>query len=312
MKVVVVQGGLGNQLFQYAFACYLRKKTSEQVQVYWKSNAGVSRNLWLKLFPITLPFVSDKKSKYYRKHILRKKKKWYSQFLFALNNFQFKVVAENKSLPLEQQIYPNERNVFYDGYWQYASMVNSVRDLLLRELQPFPTPGAESQKIADRIRNSKMATAIHLRTAWRYGLDITDNKQKTHFKHSQTSLSCNYYMKAINHIKNVCDSSTFFVFADDPDMARSLLSGIDFAGNVFYLSHHNRTDLEDLFLMQLCQNFILSNSSFAWWGHWFSYALRPYRKSLVMMPENWMGYGTDRSRSLQLQAHDKVLLISDD
>ena len=309
MKVVYVRGGLGNQLFQYAFACYVRQMTSEQVSLCWKIYKNDQRNLWLNLFPITLPFFLKKQRRFYKKHVLSKQ--WYSPFLLFLKKTDLKIVTEDRSLPLEQQVYPDEKNVFYDGYWQYANMVSGVRDVLLKELQPFPTPGAESQKIANRICNCEVATAIHLRTAWGSGMDITDSKQKIHWQHSQTSLSRNYYVKAINQIKDVCGSSSFFVFADDPAMAKSVLSGIKFPGEVFYLSHHNRTDLEDLFLMQLCQNFILSNSSFAWWGHWFSHALRPRQKSLVIMPENWIGYGTDRSRSLQLRTHEQVLLISD-
>ncbi len=257
--------------------------------------------------PITLQFLSGAQKRFfYRKSV--GKSKWYYPLL---RRQEYEEVIEDPSLPLEQQVYLNGKNIFYKGYWQSAGIVNSVRDVLLRELQPFPKLSAESQKLAAKISACGVTTAVHLRTAWKDGMDITDSKKKIYFQHSQTSLSRNYYVNAINHIKDFCGSSTFFVFADDPAAAKSVLSGIDFPGDVFYLSHHQRSDWEDLFLMQLCQNFILSNSSFSWWGHWFSYALNPYRKSLVIMPENWMGYGTDRSRSLRLQTHDQVLLISD-
>lgn len=56
----------------------------------------------------------------------------------------------------------------------------------------------------------------------------------------------------------------------------------------------NKAVLDDLYLPALCQNNIISNSSFSWWGAW----LNPNQNKRVLMPKVWYGpeyrhYGND-------------------
>ena len=51
---------------------------------------------------------------------------------------------------------------------------------------------------------------------------------------------------------------------------------------------HNKTikinDILDLFLMSYCQNHIICNSSFSWWGAW----LNPKMTKKVVVPKQWL------------------------
>jgi hypothetical protein len=73
-------------------------------------------------------------------------------------------------------------------------------------------------------------------------------------------------------------SSNYIVFSDDLKWCRENLqySPIYFIEAPFY---------EQLWLMSLCDNFVISNSSFSWWGAYLS----RNKDKIVIAPETWLG-----------------------
>ena len=66
---------------------------------------------------------------------------------------------------------------------------------------------------------------------------------------------------------------------------------------------------EDLYLMQQCQHFVLSNSMFAWWGAWLGTARRTQPKPLIIMPTIWYD-GFDENFSRRMQIGDDTIRIA--
>ena len=93
--------------------------------------------------------------------------------------------------------------------------------------------------------------------------------------HPQQSLD--YYKQAI---ETVGPDKTFVIFSDDIEWCKQ---NLDFIGSKFFISGNK--DYEDMYLMSLCNNNIITNSTFSWWGAW----LNKNENKIVISPKIWFG-----------------------
>lgn len=94
--------------------------------------------------------------------------------------------------------------------------------------------------------------------------------------HKFPPVSCSFIKSAMDQFP----SGTRFLFiSDDLDYCKRYFHG----DNIFYMN--NRTILRDLFAPTLCENNIISNSTFTWWGAY----LNPNPNKKVIVPTPWFG-----------------------
>jgi hypothetical protein len=69
---------------------------------------------------------------------------------------------------------------------------------------------------------------------------------------------------------NVTNQPHFFVFSDNLDATQDKLEGIMSCLNKTYVSHNESEVMAyaDMWLMTLCNHFVISNSTFGWWAAW--------------------------------------------
>jgi hypothetical protein len=89
--------------------------------------------------------------------------------------------------------------------------------------------------------------------------------------------SLNYYLDSMDMLKNNTD--LFVVFSDDINWCKENIK----LKNVIYIE--NEKDYIELYLMSICSNHIISNSSFSWWGAW----LNKNPSKIVIGPKIWFG-----------------------
>lgn len=90
------------------------------------------------------------------------------------------------------------------------------------------------------------------------------------------TISLEYIEKAIELIGNY---STTFIFSDDHDWVKQNLN----LDNSIYIDEEE--DFLELWLMGLCQNHIISNSTFSWWGVF----LNKNKNKNIIAPSVWFG-----------------------
>jgi hypothetical protein len=89
--------------------------------------------------------------------------------------------------------------------------------------------------------------------------------------------SIEYYNQGVEILNDETD--LFVIFSDDIQWCKDNLK----LENVVYIE--NEKDYIELYLMSLCDNNIISNSSFSWWGAW----LNNNPNKIVIGPKIWFG-----------------------
>ena len=107
--------------------------------------------------------------------------------------------------------------------------------------------------------------ALHIRRG-----DFLKNSGNHH------NLGLDYYKQALNQFN---PKQQVVIFSDDPQWC---LEQELFEGDRFMVSSGNGP-YHDLYLMSLCSDFIIANSTFSWWGAWLA------NRGTVVAPKKWFG-----------------------
>jgi hypothetical protein len=280
--IVRLRGGLGNQLFQYAFAKYLQQNFYNKVYLD-KSPielANVSRRFVLDAFQLDDKLqVIDCSGKIWSKvvdhksNIVRRAGK---AFLKAFtSNFFFEGYKLYDKEQLIKQVKRQTTGVF-DGYWQNVFYINDVREELQSELE-F-TKASRDKFFFDNNQwfqsfNNHRKICLHVRRS-----DFL-NSNGIHL-----SYGIEYYKKAFQKLP-VSEKQVVFVFSDDLEWCSNHLAFIE-AEMVFINGDvlRNNRDMDQFMLMSSCDDFVIPNSTFSWWAAWLSKT----QDKTVICPTLWL------------------------
>jgi len=267
MIITRLEGGLGNQLFQYAIGRHLSLK----------NNTGLVLD--------TSNYLIDKNNRHYelcRYNIKVKTANIITCIFVRLGKYIIPKITEHIKLPIKyvkeqynyfnSEILSEKRNIILDGYWQSEKYFKDIRDIILDDLTLLSNPDKENQKMLKRINNSN-SVCLHVRRD-----DYVSNPllQKFH-----GNLTPEYYNEAINSICDQTIDPQFFIFSDDPEWCKRNI--ITDRPNMYVDINGPDKAPEDLRLMSSCNHFIIANSSFSWWAAW----LAEKAGTIIIAPKRW-------------------------
>lgn len=288
-----LDGGLGNQLFQYAAgrALSLRHCTGLvlDLSALGASVAGVtSRRLELSNFKLSKDIVDSSER--------RLPPPWIHRFP-ALSRFigPWHVYLE-KHLEFNPQFSLLPDNSFLIGYWQSYRYLSEVSARLVEELTPVAPLSPASKVLAQEI-DSSASVAVHVRRGDYVSLAAAASFHGT--------LSAAHYLNAMREVSEAVHGARYFVFSDDPDWCRANLA---FGDTAVFVSHNLGSDAwQDLMLMSRCRHHIIANSSFSWWGAWLADQLCPVKESrIVIAPARWFAGHLGLSLSDRFPPHWRI------
>lgn len=234
MITVALQGGLGNQLFQYAYG-RARMAFGEDV-VFDTSFFEVNTKYTKREYLLSNFLISDS---------IKTVQEYPKQKLLT------RIICK---LDVTRRVRYSQANLkkgtFYaDGYYVSEKYFVKCRDLILKEVV-LRKKSEKYKEWEQKILNAKNPLMIHARR--------TDHILNKTF----TRIEAPYYQEAMKHFDDDCE---LFGFSDNAEWLQNTIKR-----PMTMVSGQGFTDYEELMLMSLGKNFIIANSTYSWWGAWLS------------------------------------------
>jgi hypothetical protein len=155
-------------------------------------------------------------------------------------------------------------HVSLQGYFQTEKYFKHIEDEIRKD---FTFKDEILKPCKEMISSVENPVALHVRRT-----DYLTNSEN-HF-----NLSLDYYSAALKHFD---DDRNVIVFSDDPQWCKEQ----ELFSDDRFLVSENTDNRVDLCLMTLCDDFIIANSSYSWWGAWLS----TNKNKKVIAPFQWFG-----------------------
>lgn len=266
--IVRLEGGLGNQLFQYAAGRSLALATGRELLLDPSAyREDPLRAYQLEHFAIAARPLRRGDVPLFR---LRRSR------LGAILPRRARVEIVREAFPARVPVWPEAPvegagTPYLIGYWQSERYFAAIADTIRREVRVNAAPEGRNARVLDEIAAGD-AVAIHVRRG-----DYVSNPVATAY-HGLCGLE--YYEAAIRRLAGSVPRPHCFVFSDDLDWVRA---NLETGHPTTFVGHNTDTPWEDLRLMAACRHFIVANSSFSWWGAW----LGEWPGKQVIAPARW-------------------------
>lgn len=194
--------------------------------------------------------------------------------LFNFFNLKVKINLMNKNyIPVlnEGQYHFNKElfdncpdNIILEGYFQSERYFKHIEDEIRNDFSFKKNILQPCQKIISNIENP---VALHVRRG---------DYLKFQDQHPLCSIS--YYKSALKYFES---NRNVIIFSDDYKWC----SDNFFFKDKRFIFANNFEQVNDLCLMSLCNDFIIANSSYSWWGAWLSSKIN----KKIICPYPWLG-----------------------
>jgi len=265
--IVKFNGGLGNQMFQWAFAHALEKKTGIQVlldMTFFEKN--YSRPYELDVFSMDVKKVQGFWANFKLNTIWRLRKKLKNKKFFGTH------IYEEPCFEYDPSVFNIEPNTYIHGFFQSEKYIKDVENEIREAFKFKVLPDEQNQKNIDKIQSTN-SVSLHIRRG--------DYVQKKRFQDKYATCSLDYYKRGVEYIAERIENPTLFIFSDDKEWVKENLK---LPYECVYVDNNSGAkSYEDLRLMSLCRHNIIANSSFSWWGAW----LNNNKEKIVIGPQKW-------------------------
>lgn len=284
MILVDIMCGMGNQMFQYAFArtvqeiygekyiyfSFVTAKRMQDGRQYSLQHFQLINDVKIpsKTAQLLLNIGVKVKKRYLKKKFnnIKNCKKLYEKYVEE-GIYTTDSIFAYYGIPLTQKYLK-----YINGWWQSPKYFMPIEEKLRSELQIITPPSKENKKMLKQITDCE-SVCVHVRRGdyiserFSSELNICDEK---------------YYKTAMDIIMDKVENPIFYIFSTSHEDIEWIKRHWKFKYSVTYVDLNN-PDYEELRLIYSCKHFILANSTFSWWGAYLS----RNEDKIVIAPQIW-------------------------
>ncbi len=225
---VKIMGGLGNQLFQYAFAKSIQSEYGFEVEL---------DKSWYQSMGEATP----------------------REFLLDKLNCIINYTPTNDVYRCKDVVNENDMreilikdDTYYVGYWQNPRYFTNIKKQLIEDFRIKDVEIINKAKNFEESIKNNESVSLHVRRG-------------DYIKYTNHPIcELTYYRDAINILKEKYSNLSFYIFSDDLDWCKESFS---FLGKNSYFVNTG-DDLSDWYLMIETKHHIIANSTYSWWAAW--------------------------------------------
>jgi hypothetical protein len=286
--IVQLQGGLGNQMFQYATARSISLDNNLDLVIDdWTGffrDTHYQRKYELNNFQIkgriakfheNLPFL-------YMNICTKLKKKFNLINKLSFGNFiQEKLNLNDHGMRFHNEIQKINlnKNTWVRGFWQSHLYFEKYKSLILHELTP-PQPKQNNFKIIGKEMSNTNSIALGLRI-------YEESFDPTFHAFNRKIKSIFEINKVRSKFKKKYSNYRFFVFST---RRFNFFKELNLPNNTIYVTYDDgyKGTIERMWLLSQCKHHIFNNSSFYWWGAWLSQKNYQSKKQTIYASDNFI------------------------
>lgn len=282
--ILRLEGGLGNQLFQYAFARALQEKYGCHIVFDLHTfKTDKQRDLSLYHFNLNRNVIQYPSLKWKTiANLMRafaKIVEIFSRKLFKNNLGRQISMMTTCGMYLQQDSrfadYLNRSRIsinYIKGNWMSAKYFSTVARQIKSEYKVITSHTATNAALALELQKSE-SVCVHIRRGDYASSEWADKLLICDFY---------YYEHAIKRMNELIENPVFYIFSNTSGDLAWIKDNYKFSVQVNFVDLNN-PDYEEFRLMSSCRHFILSNSSFSWWASYLS----DYENKKVIAPSKW-------------------------
>lgn len=276
MKIINISGGLGNQMFQYAFLLAMREATGDECLMDASKYATYNLHNGFELtevFDISARCATKQELKRVTRYTTNYKlSRVFRKFLPKRRTEVIEPMPACTYLP--DVFVKTEGDFYYEGIWQNEKYFSQVRPIILKEFS-YKHPMDARNEEASKKFSQKLTVSMHIRRG-------------DYLLHNNYIGLCglDYYTAAINYVKEKYGKDIqFAIFSNDMQWCQENILPL-IQGNDYTLVDWNKgkESYNDIRLMGYCKVNIIANSSFSWWAAY----LNQTENKEVISPAVWI------------------------
>jgi len=259
MIIINLTGGLGNQMFQYAFGRYLSLKNKTELKYHF-TNAlfNIQRSYELDVFNIKAKPATDKDLKklgVFKNRIV-------NRILYLIDErlkirLNKNTITDRPPHKLDLSLFNSKNDYYLQGYWPNTSYLNQIERVIRKDFTFKKKLDQRNKNILSLIKKTN-SISVHVRRT-----DYITNKRNKH-----KFIGFDYYKKSVDGIVKQINNPVFFIFSDDITWCTK---NFKFSYPMHFFDHNQgKNSYKDMLLMSNCRHNIIANSTFSWWASWLN------------------------------------------